>query len=104
MSGAGGDELMASAVTHVSDDLARTDEIDVALDADDAIVADNAADAPAAVPSIAEQASIVRDLDTGEHKVELKEGDYWFLVDAKWVRQVFFFFFFSPFFSLSSKS
>jgi hypothetical protein len=98
---AASEELMASAVTQVSDDLSRTEEIDVALD-EDAIVAAPVDDATTAatptVPSIAEQASIVRDLDTGEHKVELKEGDYWFLVDAKWVRPFFFFFFFFAFF------
>ena len=37
-------------------------------------------------PPLAAQATMVRELDTGDKKVELVEGDHWFLVDVKWVR------------------
>jgi ubiquitin C-terminal hydrolase len=38
------------------------------------------------VPSAAEQAAIVKDFDSGARKVELKEGDTWYLIESKWVR------------------
>ena len=44
------------------------------------------ADGVTPLPSPSEQAALIKDLDTGANKVELKEGDTWYLIDAKWVR------------------